>query len=269
LGEIVKMNCKICEGKVKNFFNAKVLGKYDVEYFRCDNCEYIFTEEPYWLEEAYKQVINIFDTGIIDRNLNLRKLVSILIYFFYDRGKGFLDYAGGYGIFTRMMRDIGFDFYWDDPFCENIMAKGFEYKAGEKNSIQLLTAFEVFEHLVNPVNELEKMLKISKSIVFSTELIPESLSKPDEWWYYAFEHGQHISFYSKKTLEKLAGKFNLQFYSYKNLFLFTDKKFSRIVFNSVMSLNKIGLFMFVKKVLKSKTMEDHFDLRKNFNQLPQ
>ena len=195
--------------------------------------------------------------------------MSILIYFFYDRGKKFLDYAGGYGIFTRMMRDVGFDFYWDDPFCENTLAKGFEYNSSDINSIQLLTAFEVFEHLVNPVNELEKMLKISKNIVFSTILIPDPLPKPDEWWYYAFEHGQHISFYSKKTLEILAGKFNLHFYGYKELFLFTEKKFSRIIFNSVMSLNKIGLFMFVKKLLKSKTMGDHFYLIKNFKQFPQ
>ena len=263
------MNCKICDSKVENFFKAKILGKYDIQYFRCGNCQYIFTEEPYWLEEAYKQAINIFDTGIIERNLNLRKLVSILIYFFYDRGKKFLDYAGGYGIFTRMMRDVGFDFYWDDPFCENTLAKGFEYNSSDINSIQLLTAFEVLEHLVNPVNELEKMLKISKNIVFSTILIPDPLPKPDEWWYYAFEHGQHISFYSKKTLEILAGKFNLHFYGYKELFLFTEKKFSRIIFNSVMSLNKIGLFMFVKKLLKSKTMGDHFYLIKNFKQFPQ
>ncbi|MFZ0456230.1 MAG: class I SAM-dependent methyltransferase, partial [Ignavibacteriaceae bacterium] len=243
--------------------------KYDVQYFRCKNCEYIFTEEPYWLEEAYKHAINIFDTGILDRNLHFRKLVSILIYFFYVKRKKFLDYAGGYGIFTRLMRDTGFDFCWDDPFCENIMAKGFEYNPNEKNRIQLLTAFEVFEHLVNPVNELEKMLEISKSIVFSTELVPVPLPMPDEWWYYAFEHGQHISFYSKKTLVMLANKFNLNFYNYNNLFLFTDKNISRIVFNSMMSLNKIGLYMFVKKVLKSKTMEDHFALRKNFNEHPQ
>ncbi|MGA9292766.1 MAG: hypothetical protein WBV81_09230, partial [Ignavibacteriaceae bacterium] len=79
----------------------------------------------------------------------------------------------------------------------------------------------------------------------------------------------HISFYSKKTLVMLANKFNLNFYNYNNLFLFTDKNISRIVFNSMMSLNKIGLYMFVKKVLKSKTMEDHFALRKNFNEHPQ
>lgn len=259
------MNCKICESKVENLFNAKVLGKYDIQYFRCEDCGYIFTEEPYWLEEAYSRAINISDTGILERNLYFRNLVSIMIYFFYNKQKKFLDYAGGYGIFTRLMRDVGFDFYWYDPFCENILAKGFEYPSDEKNNIQLLTAFEVFEHLVSPVKELEKMLKISKSIVFSTEIIPDPLPRPGEWWYYAFEHGQHISFYSMKTLETLAGKFNLRFYNYKNLFLITDKKFSSIAFKSMMVLNKIGLFMFVKKVLDSRTMKDHFKIKNYSN----
>ncbi len=38
----------------------------------------------------------------------------------------FLDYAGGYGVFTRLMRDIGFDFYWHDPYTQNLFANGFE-----------------------------------------------------------------------------------------------------------------------------------------------
>jgi hypothetical protein len=29
------------------------------------------------------------------------------------------------------MRDAGFDFYWNDPYAENIFAKSFEYN-GEK-----------------------------------------------------------------------------------------------------------------------------------------
>jgi hypothetical protein len=258
------MNCKICKHKVDNLFKTKVLGKYDVQYFRCKNCEFIFTEEPYWLREAYNQAINIFDTGILERNIYFRKMVSILIYFFFNRQSLFLDYAGGYGIFTRLMRDVGFDFYWHDPYCENILAKGFEYNPAKINNIQLLTAFEVFEHLINPIDEIEKMLKLSRNIAFSTELIPNPLPKPDEWWYYAFEHGQHISFYSKKTLLTLANEFNLNLHNYKNLFLFTNNKLNNGMFNSIMSFNKVGLFMYVKKVLKSKTMEDHFKLKKEF-----
>ena len=67
------MNCKICANQSKTVFTAKVMCKYDVEYFYCDNCEYLFTENPHWLDEAYERAINISDTGIISRNQHFTK----------------------------------------------------------------------------------------------------------------------------------------------------------------------------------------------------
>ena len=65
------------------------------------------------------------------------------------------------------MRDIGFDFYRYDKFSENLLARGFEYKNG---GIELITCFEAFEHFDKPIEEIENMFKISKNILFSTEL---------------------------------------------------------------------------------------------------
>ena len=124
------------------------------------------------------------------------------------------------------MRDIGFDFYWHDPYTQNIFAQGFEYpeNCGE---IELLTAFENFEHFANPLEDLEKMFSITHNIIFSTELVPEPVPKPDEWWYYGLEHGQHVSFYSQQTLKIIAEKFGVNCYSYNNLHFFTRKKISK------------------------------------------
>ncbi len=260
------MTCKICGHNAEVLFKVKVLNKYDALYFRCANCEYIFSEEPFWLKEAYQRAINISDTGILDRNIYFRKLVTILIYFFYDKHAEFLDYAGGYGIFTRLMRDTGFNFYWSDPYCENILANGFEYNSAKQKQIELLTAFEVFEHLNKPIEQIEEMLKISRNIAFSTELIPDNIPQPGDWWYFAFEHGQHISFYSQKTLQILADKFNLNFFNYEHLHLFTDKKLNRTLFYIIIKLNKFGLFGMLRKILKSRTMEDHFELKKRQNE---
>ena len=124
------MNCKICNKKSNYIFNAKILNKYNIEYYHCPNCGFLQTEEPFWLEEAYKESINISDTGIMVRNLYLSKITTLIIYFLFDKNKKFLDYAGGYGIFVRLMRDIGFDFYWYDKYSENLLARGFEYKNG-------------------------------------------------------------------------------------------------------------------------------------------
>ncbi|MDD3083569.1 MAG: class I SAM-dependent methyltransferase, partial [Candidatus ainarchaeum sp.] len=115
---------------------------------------------------------------------------------FFKEKNSFLDYAGGYGIFTRLMKNKGFNFYWDDKYTENTFSKGFEYK---KQKIDLTTCFECFEHFEEPIKEIEKILKISNNIIFSTRLIPKEIPEKN-WVYYGFNHGQHIAFYSKKTL---------------------------------------------------------------------
>jgi hypothetical protein len=91
-----------------------ILNKYDIKYYHCVNCGFLQTEESYWLNEAYDESINISDTGIMSRNIHLSKITTLILYFFFDKNNKFLDFAGGYGIFTRLMRDIGFDFYWSD-----------------------------------------------------------------------------------------------------------------------------------------------------------
>lgn len=217
------MHCSICSSESKTLFKTKLMNKYNVQFFFCSHCGYMHTEKPYWLDEAYKNSINITDTGILKRNYDYARKVSVLLYYLFDSQGQFLDYGGGYGIFTRLMRDFGFDFYWQDPYTQNMLARGFEYSGSDKK-IECLTSFEAFEHFSNPVEEVEKMLKISKNILFSTWLLPEPVPAPDKWWYYGTEHGQHISFYRAETLEKLSKKFNLNFYTnYSDLHLFTEK----------------------------------------------
>jgi hypothetical protein len=219
----------------------------------------LFTEEPYWLEESYKSPINVIDTGILDRNLYLGKVVSSLIFFFFNKEEKFLDYAGGYGIFTRHMRDYGYDFFWSDKYSVNLMARGFEIeKSSASQTFEAITVFEVFEHLPNPLAEIEKMLAFSTNIFFTTKLLPEQVPAPDEWWYYGFNHGQHVSFYSRKTLEIIARKYEVNFYSFGEIHLFTKKKINRVLFSVIVKLSKYGLSAIINTFfMKSKRLEDH------------
>lgn len=256
-GIIKKTTCRICGHDSDYIFNATILKEYTINYFHCPNCGFLQTEVPYWLEEAYKESINISDTGLMSRNINLSKITSQLIYFFFEKNSMFLDYAGGYGIFTRLMRDIGFDFYWTDKYCMNLVAKGFEHK--ENSNYEILTSFEVFEHLENPTNDIENMLKVSRNILFTTELISDNnIPRPNNWWYFGLEHGQHISFYSKKTLQYLAKKYKLNIYSNNsNIHLLTEKKLNQKLFKLILKLNKFKILHFtVKRIMKSKTIVD-------------
>lgn len=258
------MNCRICNSDTKIAFRETVLSKHNVIYYHCNNCGYLFTEEPYWLNEAYESAINISDTGIIYRNIQFSKICSVIIDLYFNRHNKFLDYAGGYGLFTRMMRDIGFDFYWIDKYSENLLARGFEYDENKKDNLELVTAFEVFEHFIDPVNELGYIFKYGKNIIFSTELLPDPLPKPGEWWYYGFTHGQHISFYSKKSLMILGQKYGLNFYSMKGLHLFTEKKLNETVLKIMKKGSLLFLFDILKIRYKSKTFEDHLYIKNNY-----
>ena len=72
--------CRCCSKNLTSqLFSAKILNK-DTAYFDCENCGYVQTEEPTWLEEAYTNSINDSDTGIMLRNLsNVPLLIFSLI----------------------------------------------------------------------------------------------------------------------------------------------------------------------------------------------
>jgi len=206
------MKCRICNNQTALLFQHLVLNRYRVNYHRCENCGFVCTEDPYWLSEAYSRPINYCDTGIIARNEQLRDALLFLFIRHFKRNARFLDYAGGYGLLTRMMRDCGFDFYWDDPYTENIFAQGFQSHR-EHIPYDAITCCECFEHFVDPIFEVSKMLKLSSNIFFTTSLISFTPPAPNQWDYYGFAHGQHVSFYTEKSLKILAEQLGLTFRS--------------------------------------------------------
>lgn len=271
------MFCNICDNKMELVFNSRILHKYDVDYYSCGVCHFLCTEKPYWLDEAYSSSINLQDTGLIGRNIKLSKISSVYTYFCADHLKC-LDYGGGYGIFTRMMRDIGFDFYWFDPFTPNLFARGFEYhvdtaKTEPKSKFGVLTSFEAFEHFTKPTEELEKMSVLSDNILFTTQLFKAGkIPELDEWWYYGREHGQHIAFYTQETLKIWGHKHGFQLYSNgRDTHLFSkddnSRLFLKLIFilfhnNIISKLCREVIYRYIKFRKKSRTQNDMINLAK-------
>ncbi len=248
--------CKICGGTSNHIFSVELMRKYDVGYFLCVGCSFLQTEEPFWLKEAYMSPINLTDTGLLARNIYFSRIVSSIFYFVFGGGGKYLDYAGGYGVFVRLMRDAGFDYYWQDPFSQNIFARGFEYDRASMK-IDAVTSFEAFEHFSDPLAEIEKMLEISKNIFFSTQLLPKRVPAPCDWWYYGLEHGQHISFYSVATLEYIAKKYGLNFYTnFSDFHFFTEKKLNSFFVKFLIRFSRYIFELIVKKKMTSLTYSD-------------
>lgn len=228
------MNCKICSAESDFFADGIVLYKYQIKYYKCKNCGFLQTEEPYWLAESYKAAINRSDVGYVYRNIKLAEITGRLIKTFFAKKSKFLDFGGGYGMFVRLMRDRGFNFYRLDKYCQNLFSVDFEAVDTDKNAFGIVTAFEVFEHLPDPINEIETMLSYSENIFFTTVLHPFNDPKPGQWWYYGEEHGQHVSIFSKKSLEFIARKYRVHLCTNnKNYHLLTKSKKNNLLFNSL------------------------------------
>ncbi len=222
--------CKICKQKTSFLMQKKIMNKYDVKYFQCDNCGFIQTENPFWLSEAYESSFNYSDTGTAYRPiLNAAMMQSLIPLISNKKGK-FLDYAGGYGLFARIMRDMGFDFYTYDKYSPNLLSRGFDYTELTNATFDCVTIFECFEHFDEPLKEIEKVFSLSENIFVSTTLIPKNKSEIPEWYYLGLDHGQHIAFYTKITMKIIAEKFGYNYYGFFGYFhLFTKKKSNNII----------------------------------------
>lgn len=255
------MNCKICTSRAKHVFSAKVLRKYSADFYCCQKCGFLFACDPYWLDEAYSSAIAVADTGLVARNIDISRKLSCLLYLCEsDPGVGrYADIAGGYGMLTRLMRDVGFDFYWFDRYCENVLAKGFEFST-EHHGCRAITAMEVMEHVSDPVSFIEDSLSFAgaEMLIFTTELFEGAPPDPDAWWYYTFETGQHISFYQRRSLEAIAKRLGVNFVSSRGLHILSRKKVNEQVLRWATHpvASRLGE-IWVRRRLDSKTVPDH------------
>ncbi len=84
-----------------------------------------------------------------------------------------------------------------------IFLRGFEADTSEH--FALVTAFEVLEHLNDVQAELKNLFAGQPDAV----LVSTQLHRGHEpnWWYYAPESGQHVAFYSSRTMRHIAEQF--------------------------------------------------------------
>jgi hypothetical protein len=239
------MDCPICNGRFEKLGRLKVLGKHSADYLRCAGCGFVQVAEPHWLAEAYSSAITRTDIGPVWRADYLSKITKSLIHAFRNPAGKFLDFGAGYGIFVRKMRDLGYDFRWLDKYSENLFAKGFEAEIPAKTPYELLTAFEVFEHFHDPARQMAEVFNFCPEVFFTTDLIPQRPPPLEEWSYYGAEHGQHLAFYTEKSLALVAQKFGGHFLTNgTNLHFFTRKTINPLLFRLVIKRSVGALFDF-------------------------
>ena len=252
--------CRCCGSDTAKYLWSGALIELTVKYFECSQCGYVQTEQPHWLPRAYTDAINASDTGIMARNYaNVSKIIVTLKLLGVISGR-VLDWAGGIGILVRLLRDAGIDALWADGYSDNLLARGFEHK---DEKVELVTAFEVFEHFSCPAEELDRLLGFGRNLLLSTMFIPDPAPDHTQWWYYGREHGQHVGFFRAETLRKLAHSRGLHFISNgTNLHLMSEQRVNEKYWRILMKFSGIAAPL-VSRHLKSRTWPDHVLLAKS------
>lgn len=264
------MSCPICDGVLEFSFVEKVLCKHDAIFDYCQTCGFLRARDPHWLSEAYSSAIASTDTGLVMRNSSVAcKLASVLYGALGERGQGrYADVAGGYGMLTRMMRDYGLDFYWSDKYCANLMARGFEYSP-ELGPCRAVTAVEIMEHLEDPLTFVRDALRQAQSniYIFTTELFEGLPPRPEQWWYYSFETGQHIAFFQRRTLETMAKKMGFSFASGGGVHVFSKLPINERMLGLLAGRMSSIFGLWVRKTLGTKVMSDHLEIVRRLRDL--
>jgi hypothetical protein len=223
--------CHLCGGETKVFCRTTVLGRRPATFDRCAACGFVQARDPDWLAEAYVTPINPMDTGCVSRTWHFARATAAVIGGVVRTDGPYLDFGGGYGLFVRHLRDAGYDFRWMDGYCRNLLAAGFEADPARDGRYGLVTALEVFEHLPDPLRQFEQLLGWSDAVLFSTDLIPEGLATLEGWHFAGLEHGQHVAFFSARSLRSVAARLGVNLVSNgQSLHLLSRRRVSPVWF---------------------------------------
>jgi hypothetical protein len=214
--------CRLCGGQATLSFTDTILNKHVSGFWRCARCGSLQTDTPHWLEESYASVHSATDTGMVARNLQMAQFVSLLLRMAgVGRDTLCLDWGGGNGLFCRLMRDQGYNFFNDDRYAEPFYCTGFTADRIGIARCDIITSFEVFEHLPNPKAELAEILRFEPKLwIFSTQLYE---NQGPEWAYLAPALGRHVFFYSEKALSVFAAKHGYQFLRGRHLHMLVKR----------------------------------------------
>ena len=197
--------CPICMSPVNGLFKVMIQGENCSELNSCSKCEFAFYPDQSWINQSFSDDLNSLDVGAADRTVISADYLSVMLKSQKLSHGKFLDYGGGYGLLSRIMRDRGFNFENFDPFTRQIFpTSGLRMNNSLDQKYDAITLIEVALHFEDPLEEFRRLLQLTNVLFFTAVLTDEELDH--DWWYLSPETGQHIALFSQKTLATLAEK---------------------------------------------------------------
>lgn len=189
-----------------------------VYYHLCGSCGHLFGPQfSDWTEQQFLEKIYNDDYGLVDPDYEITRPESnaefLLKHFDDDSGHiRHLDYGGGNGYLSEILVESGWDSTSYDPFPAN------DTRISELGRFNFITAFEVFEHVPDPLELMHNLLGLmddSCMVMFSTLLSDGFIQRGQRinWWYCSPRNG-HISIFSKRSLETLCKRHDVRLVSF-------------------------------------------------------
>ncbi len=189
-----------------------------IYYYACEVCGFCFAPEfVQWTLADFETRIYNDDYAAVDPDyLSIRPSnnAKALIDAFGARKDGIrhLDYGGGNGLLSRLLKEAGWNSTSYDPFVDRAT------KLRDLGTFNLITAFEVFEHvpdIKDLINNLSALLDTDGLVLFSTLLNDGNIhSKNRLTWWYASPRNGHISLFSSESLRRLANQVGLNYHAF-------------------------------------------------------
>ena len=198
--------CRCCMGETSYFSTSMILNFLAI-YSICSLCSSVQVESPVWIEQAHSKAISNLDTGLVSRCISASRLISTLLFLEGEKKSIGIDWGGGTGLLTRLLRDQGYRMLSYDKYAVAEHAEGFVATLEDaEKSATFMVSIECFEHLINPISAFKDVTSNKSYFIFTTDMIDTPPPDPAEksWWYYIPESGQHITFASKKGLTEFS-----------------------------------------------------------------
>lgn len=140
-----------------------------------------------------------------------------------------IDFGGGTGLLTRLLRDSGIEVTSFDPYSSQFFSSGFQATLQDlKKEKTFISAIECIEHLEQPFETFQSIVRNKQFFMFTTETNSVPSQNPNSinpWWYFSPKEGQHISFATSMGLKFFRERLGFNYYIRINeLHIFSRKK---------------------------------------------
>lgn len=206
-------HCLICQSK-----NLVSLSGYEAAYLvKCDQCSFVFAKQIPTAQELNDHYSKTYTREDFLSPITVKRYHELLDKFEpFRKTNKLLDVGCGVGYFLEVARERGWEVYGTEFTDESMRInsdKGFKMNQGplkasnyDAQSFDVVTSFEVIEHINNPDEEMNQVKTILRSggLFYCTTPNFNSVSRHQlkgQW--NVIVYPEHLSYYTPKSMNYL------------------------------------------------------------------